>query len=810
MKPGSKCGRVRLGVMAMLLASGSVLAPQSMAQDAQVRVRELEATHAESLGDLCRALDAELLRVLPGWDDQAVRWALFGVPTDAERSSLRRRVAELRDLVDAAGPLVERRLREADAGNAEGIEAAVQMIEVLLPLARARGLLLYGAAIDPVVGRSEESRRAFEEAAALADRTESVSAWTDAERGLIGAASLLRIGRSEPAVESIRAVRDAMRERAQLRAEVPGLEPTLRAIETMLVASAKSPQEARGSLPADETDRERLRVRLAAMAAERATSAGDRDRLLRAEADRLANMAMDLALDGGLDVDSARALWLWPLERSGALIGVQGAERLGGSALSAVRLLEASVWTPADGGGARVRRTLEGHELGALRVLGMVLELRVHAMPTAAARDTMAIVRAGHELHLLAPDAAVTRDGLRTVGDLLRGPIRHGVEGVAREDGDAEVVMDLIDVLLDRDDLGRSNLDLIAMATLPPTPSFDRTTLLRTIEASERVVEAMDRVRARDADAVWAAVLTGSALLDGIAREQVADLFGERVLNAPEEERGLRTMRALGDLLARIGVGGQAGLARSMQAMFESELGDGERAAALIERTEDGAEFVALWVREMVRNRAGLKRGEAVRAGSDGERYGVALFAKRDVPERFDLRWSLPEPDERFGMAGSAAAAASALMEGDADFVRLAIRCYSAALRAEDPDVLRVVVRDSARAADVWEHAPDRAWASLLGAEAMLRLGDDAGAFAALRGVVARTPAEDRSARSYWHASMRMLEILVRQNADGSRREAIAREVRRLRLQPSWGTHTDLSERIERIGLRVGVVEGER
>jgi hypothetical protein len=92
----------------------------------------------------------------------------------------------------------------------------------------------------------------------------------------------------------------------------------------------------------------------------------------------------------------------------------------------------------------------------------------------------------------------------------------------------------------------------------------------------------------------------------------------------------------------------------------------------------------------------------------------------------------------------------------------------------------------------------------------MLRLGDDAGAFAALRRVVARTPAEDRSARSYWHASMRMLEILVRQNADGSRSEAIAREVRRLRLQPSWGTHTDLSERIERIGLRVGVVEGER
>ncbi|MFU8829945.1 MAG: hypothetical protein ACNA8P_11010, partial [Phycisphaerales bacterium] len=714
MKPGSKCGRVRLGVMAMLLASGSVLVPQSMAQDAQARVRELEATHAESLGDLCRALDAELLRVLPGWDDQTARWALLGVPTDAERSALRRRVGELRDLVDAAGPLVERRLREADAGNAEGIEAAVQMIEVLLPLARARGLLLYGAAIDPVVGRSEESRRAFEEAAALVDRTESVSAWTDAERGLIGAASLLRIGRSEPAVESIRAVRDAMRERAQLRAEVPGLEPTLRAIETMLVASAKSPQEARGSLPADETDRERLRVRLVAMAAERAASAGDRDRLLRAEADRLANMAMDLALDGGLGVDSSRAQWLWPLERSGALIGVQGAERLGGSALSAVRLLEASVWTPADGGGARVRRTLEGHDLGALRVLGVVLELRVHAMPTAEARDTMAIVRAGNELHLLAPDAAVTRDGLRTVGDLLRGPIRYGVEGVAREDGDAEVVMDLIDVLLDRDDLGRSNLDLLAMATLPPTPSFDRATLLRTIEASERVVEAMDRVRASDADAVWAAVLTGSALLDGIAREQVADLFGERVLDAQEEAGGLRTMLALGDLLARIGVGGQAGLARSMQAMAESELGDGERAAALIERTEDAAEFVALWVRDMVRTRAELKRGETVRAGSDGERYGVALFAKRDVPARFDLRSSLPEPDERFGMAGSAAAAASTLMEGDADFVRLAIRCYSAALRAEDPEVLRRVVRDSERAADVWVHATDRAWASLL------------------------------------------------------------------------------------------------
>jgi hypothetical protein len=50
---------------------------------------------------------------------------------------------------------------------------------------------------------------------------------------------------------------------------------------------------------------------------------------------------------------------------------------------------------------------------------------------------------------------------------------------------------------------------------------------------------------------------------------------------------------------------------------------------------------------------------------------------------------------------------------------------------------------------------------------------------------------------------MRMLEVLNRQNADASRTPAIAREFRRLRLQPSWRAHPDICERIDAIASQV-------
>ena len=157
--------------LAIPIALGaSILTPIPLhAQSPGDRVAAIQREHGDSLIDLCRALDAELLGALPAWSDGAFRWAAFGVPTDEERLRLRTAARELSDLLTAMQPVIEERLREADASNEPGIEQAVQLSTVLVPLARARALLLYGVAVDPVVGLSDESRRAFEEARRVAE-----------------------------------------------------------------------------------------------------------------------------------------------------------------------------------------------------------------------------------------------------------------------------------------------------------------------------------------------------------------------------------------------------------------------------------------------------------------------------------------------------------------------------------------------------------------------------------------------------------------------------------------------------------------
>lgn len=89
----------------------------------------------------------------------------------------------------------------------------------------------------------------------------------------------------------------------------------------------------------------------------------------------------------------------------------------------------------------------------------------------------------------------------------------------------------------------------------------------------------------------------------------------------------------------------------------------------------------------------------------------------------------------------------------------------------------------------------------LLRAEAHLRGGDELSAFAIYRELATAlgTTASWRSTREHWHAWARMLEILDRQNGDGSRTQAVADSVRRLQALPSWGEHPDAIRRIEAI-----------
>jgi len=92
--------------------------------------------------------------------------------------------------------------------------------------------------------------------------------------------------------------------------------------------------------------------------------------------------------------------------------------------------------------------------------------------------------------------------------------------------------------------------------------------------------------------------------------------------------------------------------------------------------------------------------------------------------------------------------------------------------------------------------------------EAQIAGGDDAGAFATFRSLVAGLESQRAYTREYWHAWARILEILQRQNGDGSRTALIRREIGRLRLLESFDACPACADRIETVAEKVGMEPG--
>lgn len=91
--------------------------------------------------------------------------------------------------------------------------------------------------------------------------------------------------------------------------------------------------------------------------------------------------------------------------------------------------------------------------------------------------------------------------------------------------------------------------------------------------------------------------------------------------------------------------------------------------------------------------------------------------------------------------------------------------------------------------------------------EAKLASGDDAGAFTAFREVATLLEAQPHKDRNYWHAWTRMLQILARQNADGSRSDTIMREARRLKALGDDATARSYLQRIDQLATAVDATE---
>jgi hypothetical protein len=81
--------------------------------------------------------------------------------------------------------------------------------------------------------------------------------------------------------------------------------------------------------------------------------------------------------------------------------------------------------------------------------------------------------------------------------------------------------------------------------------------------------------------------------------------------------------------------------------------------------------------------------------------------------------------------------------------------------------------------------------------ESHIAAGDDAAAFGVFRDISSATAPEGENARDHFHAWARMLEVLARQNADGSKSALIARESRRLMLLNPAATCPECAERIK-------------
>lgn len=96
------------------------------------------------------------------------------------------------------------------------------------------------------------------------------------------------------------------------------------------------------------------------------------------------------------------------------------------------------------------------------------------------------------------------------------------------------------------------------------------------------------------------------------------------------------------------------------------------------------------------------------------------------------------------------------------------------------------------------EAAPTRDLLRGLG-EAKLRGGREADAFAAFKRLAEDPDGAREQSRESWHAWTRMVEILARQNTDGSRSADIRRELARLRALPSAAQHADCIGRLARV-----------
>lgn len=744
------------------LEAADLALPDWLAELAGERDRSRDAAGAMALAERWGGVGGAAMRAGCEW---RVNFALAS-RDDIELAKLIARRA-IRAAADA-----ERQVEAARAANDDNaIRDLAQRAQVVLPLNTARSLILLASSEPPGPG----SQRLLELAGELLSRPTGAGAWYETERAMLSAVALSRSGRMAQALEVIRAAEESAAlinpaddtgasraERVLIRAFVEARAKSPGAGRSILRTAIDQPPFAeRGGAGGRDWFASTIAASMHAQLALREVgSSGDartREALMAQTLvlfERLATQARSASETAMMLEDAARAI-----DREPRLAD----ESDFGMVVSAIMRPDEPIDT------ARLSRLVDARSIPApISASAEIALVRALASSDDPARRLEAARRAVafSQRHDTDPRAAQTLEWGASLAGSLAGDLSR----------EASITQTLEH----------------AINTAPAHPSADawRTQLASSL-ARRAAAAPDDEARALIDRAVEALAQRGTP--DATAGALLV-WIGERTESGGRDaqdtfRRALDLTRDLtSDEARRVRVRAKVGLGQDEEAWDEAR-------SLLPDRLADAAPATIIAVVRLNRSDEAMRLIDALdpndsayleqrlsrmawaetRALIDSFADEIAERSNRPTPWQ-NGAWRIVDT---LGASDAARTAWGLLLGGDAD---RAAKLFASAI------------------ADLGETA---ALTRGLG-ESLLISGDEAGAFAAFRRLAQLTE-QDRQSRDHWHAQTRLAEILVSQNADGSRTDTISRLIRRLRAEPGWNAHEDCMRRLERIARASGV-----
>jgi len=756
------------------------------------------------------------------WGGERGVWsaALVGMPGEegwrAARIGSRRVLALARD----AAEMIEAGVDEADAGPGLGrdeesqrrIGAALHEREVVLPLRAARASVALAATTAVGEDRARLARGALD----LARGVQGVSAWAEAEIALSSAHALALLGEDAEA-ERLYAEAGRLAGAAELKGpygDAALIEATLGAalarahgegamkgLRELSVELARPAQ--RAVLSAD--------LGLALLAGDAALRmATDAEMAKSGESQREAALATALDRYGqALGVREGGRSRAWVVEAALDHVGARVAERASYAGLPAVAPVAlARRLARAPGTRARAIEILEAtlerpaNQLGALAPAALWELAGAYAQVGSAA----ALAKATEAYLRFAERYATDERAASAVSLACAAADRSLRLGDGAGGGEVESRVNLALVALRRAHTFAGEVEArdgwrLALMRLLNWRVESGLVSGRESEASAREVSAVAG-SVREAGLVVEALLERASAWDAVERWSGEEAGAEKL----RAEAATRALAAADDAAAELGTwtGGEdvskrAGLA-SVRGRALLTLGRGEEALRTIAPYLEArgsaelapvalAQVLGVGLEAMLETGSGLEDAWGLAQRLEAARAG----AGRGIVERWTRRgWERTLPLTRGFVAGGGFAALVEAKELIA--AEIGVRLSEGSVGGAEWEVssrrlawFELAAGRGRDAVGLFEglvraRAGVNEYERGLG-EARLMTGDDEGAFAVFREIVAR--AEDEKGADVWIAWTRMLEILARRNEDWARTAEIRRQIARLRALPS-------------------------